>query len=187
MFDLRKRLFFFLPMVVAALLQHSIHELTHYVTAVLMNEEVSDFRFMTNGLLTSQVIYATPVEARTGAHWLWIAWLPAVVTVCVGLALFLTRRRWLSSYPMLNAGLWFATAYFLLVDPFYFAILSPFFGGGDVAAADAVGWPRWPVHLAAGCVFIAAVYLVYLLKQEGNRHSERYLPRRRAAWSENRS
>lgn len=33
MLDLRKRLFFFLPMVVATLLQHSIHEATHYVTA----------------------------------------------------------------------------------------------------------------------------------------------------------
>jgi hypothetical protein len=31
--------------------------------------------------------------------------------------------------------LWFATAYFLVVDPLYFAVLAPFIGGGDVAAA----------------------------------------------------
>jgi len=179
MFDLRKRLFFFLPMVVAALLQHTIHEATHYVTALLMNEEVLEFRFMTNGFLTSQVIYATPVEARSGPHWLLIAWSPAVVTVAIGLVLFLTRRRWLTRYPMLNAGLWFATAYFLVVDPFYYAVLAPFFGAGDVGAADAVGWPRWPVHLTAGLICVGTGYLVYRLKQESNREPERYLPPRR--------
>ena len=168
-------------MVVAALLQHSIHESMHYLSALLMNEEVLQFRFMTNGWLTSQVIYATLVEARTGAHWLLIAWLPAVLTVLIGLILYLTRRRWLSRYPMLNAGLWFATAYFLLVDPLYYAILSPFFGGGDIAAAEAMGWPRWLVHIAAGVVFAGAVFLVYQLKQESNLQPEQYLPARRSA------
>ena len=80
---------------------------------------------------------------------------------------------------MLNAGLWFATAYFLVVDPFYYAVLAPFFGAGDVGAADAVGWPRWPVHLTAGLICVGTGYLVYRLKQESNREPERYLPPRR--------
>jgi hypothetical protein len=40
---------------------------------------VLEFRFLTNGMLTSQVVYATPVDERVGAHWLAIAWMPAVL------------------------------------------------------------------------------------------------------------
>jgi hypothetical protein len=79
MFDVRKRLYFLVPAVLAALLQHAIHESTHYVVARLLNVQVLEFRFLTNGMLTSPVIYATPVAERTGAHWLVIAWAPAVV------------------------------------------------------------------------------------------------------------
>jgi hypothetical protein len=176
MLDIRKRLFFFLPMLVAALSQHSLHELTHYVAARLMGEGVAEFRFLTNGWLTSQVIYATPVEARAGAHWLVIAWAPAVLTTLIGVALFLTRRRWLTCWPMLNATLWFATVYFLLADPVYLSVLAPFFGGGDVGAVAAVGWPRWPVHLVAGVVALVNIYLVHRLRQESRVEPERYLP-----------
>jgi len=173
---IRKRLYFLIPAGIAALLQHTLHESTHYVAARLFDVGVVEFRFLTNGWLTSQVIYATPVAERTGAHWLLIAWLPAVLTTAIGYVLFATRRRWLTRIPMVNAGLWFATAYFLLIDPLYFAVISPFVGGSDVAAADAVGWPRWPVHLAAGIVFALNALLVYRLRQEGKQQPELYLP-----------
>jgi hypothetical protein len=32
-----------------------------------------EFRLLTNGWGTSQVIFATPIEARSGLHWLVIA------------------------------------------------------------------------------------------------------------------
>ncbi len=172
----RKRLFFFVPAVVAVLLQHTIHETSHFITARVWNVEILEFRFLTNGWLTSQVIYATPVAERSGAHWLVVAWAPAVITTSIGYVLYLTRRRWLTRLPLLNAGLWFATAYFLLVDPLYSAVLAPLFGGGDVAAVAAVGWPRWPVHLFAGLVLAFNGYLVYRLRQESKAQPEKYLP-----------
>jgi hypothetical protein len=175
MFDVRKRIYFLVPAILAALLQHTIHEGTHYVAARLLDVQVLEFRFLTNGALTSQVIYATPVAERTGAHWLVIAWAPAIVTTLIGYALYLARDRWLTSVPLLNVGLWFATAYFLVVDPLYLTVLSPFFGGGDVAAAAAVGWPRWPVHVLAGLVLLFNLRLVYNLRQEGKAQPERYL------------
>ena len=176
MFDVRKRLYFLIPAALAALLQHTIHETTHYVAAKILGVGMTEFRFLTNGWLTSQVIYATPVAERADAHWLVIAWAPAVVTTLIGYALYLARERWLTDLPLLNAGLWFATAYFLLVDPLYFALLAPFFGGGDVAAAAIVGWPRWPVHVAAGLVLLFNLRLVYKMRQEGKAQPERYLP-----------
>jgi len=82
----------------------------------------------------------------------------------------------LTSIPLLNAGLWFATVYFLLVDPLYFAVLAPFAGGGDVAASAAVGWPRWLVHLVAGLVLVFNLRLVHRLRQKSKTQPERYLP-----------
>ena len=176
MFDLRKRLYFLVPAVLAALLQHTIHESTHYVAARLLGVQVLEFRFLTNGMLTSQVIYATPVAERAGAGWLVIGWAPAVVTTLIGYGLYLARHRWLTGAPLFNAGMWFATAYFLIIDPLYFAVLAPFFGGGDVAAAAAVGWPRWPVHVLAGFVLLFNLRLVHRMRQEARAHPERYLP-----------
>jgi hypothetical protein len=175
MSDIRKRIYFLVPALLAALLQNVIHEGTHYVAARLLDVQVLEFRFLTNGALTSQVIYATPVAERTGAHWLVIAWAPAILTTLIGYALYLARDRWLTSVRLLNVGLWFATVYFLVVDPLYFAALSPFFGGGDVAAAAAVGWPRWPVHVLAGLVLLFNLRLVYKLRQEAKAQPERYL------------
>jgi hypothetical protein len=48
--------------------------------------------------------------------------------------------------------------------------------GGDVGAAAAVGWPRWPVHVVAGAVFLLNLRLVYELRQEAKTEPERYLP-----------
>ncbi len=176
MINLRKRLYFLVPAVLAALLQHTIHEGVHYLAAMFYDVPVLEFRFLTNGMLTSRVIYATPVADRVGFHWLVIAWIPALVTTLIGYALYLTRRRWLTELRLLNAGLWFATAYFLLVDPLYFGLLSPFFGGGDVGAVAAVGWPRWPVHALSILVLLFNVWLVYKMRQESKTQPEKYLP-----------
>ena len=51
---------------------------------------------------------------------------------------------------MVNARLWFSTAYFLLIDPICFAVLAPFFGGGNVGAAATVGWSRRYCWLDSG-------------------------------------
>jgi hypothetical protein len=141
MFDVRKRLYSLVPAILAALLQHTIQESTHYVAARLLV----------------------------------IAWAPAIVTTLIGCALYRAHDRWLASVPLLNAGLWFSMAYFLVVDPLYFAVLSSFFGGGDVSAVAAVGWPRWPVHALAGIVLLFNLRLVYKLRQEGKAEPERYL------------
>ncbi|MBC7334653.1 MAG: hypothetical protein H5U01_00045, partial [Clostridia bacterium] len=105
------------------MLQHTVHESLHYLAARFLGVSVLEFRFLTNGMLTSQVIYTTPVAERVGAHWLVIAWTPAVLTTIIGYVLYLTRHRWLTDVPLLNAGLWFATVYFRVVDPLYFAVL----------------------------------------------------------------
>lgn len=96
MATLRKRLYFLIPAALAALLQHTIHESTHYLAARLVGETVIAFRFLTNGWLTSRVLYATPIAERSGVHWLIIAWAPAVVTTSIGYGLYLSRRRWLT-------------------------------------------------------------------------------------------
>lgn len=62
------------------------------------------------------------------------------------------------------------------MDPLYFSVLAPFFGGGDVSAVMAIGWPRWPVHLFAGLVLIANIRLVHTLRRESKEHPQRYLP-----------
>jgi len=176
MIDIRKRLYFLIPAALAALMQHMIHETTHFVMARLLGVDVLEFRLLTNGWLSSQVVYATPAAERTGTRWLVIAWAPAILTTLIGYGLYLSRKRWLTDVMMLNAGMWFATAYFLVVDPLYFAVLAPFFGGGDVGAAAAVGWPRWPVHVVAAFVFLLNLRLVYELRQEAKTEPERYLP-----------
>ena len=173
--NVRKRLYFLLPAALAALIQHTIHELTHFLAARGLGEVVSEFRFLTNGMFTSQVIFATPIAERAGLHWLVIAWSPALVTIMIGYLLYLFRDRWLTEVRPLNAALWFATAYFLLVDPLYLALLAPFFGGGDAGAVEAVGWPQWPVHVVAGAVLVVNGWLVYRMRQEANLEPGRYL------------
>ncbi|MGC9398336.1 MAG: hypothetical protein ACP5HM_04300 [Anaerolineae bacterium] len=175
MFNLRRRLYFLIPMLLAALLQHTLHESTHYFVAQLMGEEVTEFRFLTNGWLTSRVFYATPVAERSGAHWLVIAWAPAVVTTLIGYLVYATRRPWLTSFRPLNAGLWFFGVYCMLIDPFYFAILS-LAVGGDVNAVQAVGWSPWPVRLVALVIFSVNVVLTLRWRREASEEADRYLP-----------
>ena len=170
-----KRLYFLVLAAVVALLHNAIHESVHYLVAQLLGEGVEEFRFLTNGWLTSQVIYATPVAARSGAHWLVIAWAPATVTTLIGCVIYLNRKRWLTRWPPLNAALWYAGLFFLCLDPFYFAVLSIFFGG-DVNAVAAVGWSPWPVRLVAVGVLAFNARLMMNWRQEAQADPERYFP-----------
>ena len=178
MFDVRKRLRFLIPALLAYLAHHSLHETTHYAAARLLGEPVAAFRLLTNGWLTSRVVYATPVSERTGLHWLVIAWAPAALTTLMGLALYATRKRWLSPWPPLNALLWFLGAYGLVVDPLYFGVLSIFIRGwGDVGAVKAVGWSPWPVRLVALAVLVVNSLLLIRWRRESSEQPEAYLGR----------
>jgi len=139
-----------MPIWVAVLLFHNLlHEGVHYAAARAFGEPVAEVRLFTNGWGTSQVIYATPVAERVGAHWLVIAWLPAVVTVSIGYLVYLNRGRLTrAGHPLIRVAVWYAGIVFLLLDPFYYAVVSVF-AGGDVDAVAAVGWSPWPVRLVA--------------------------------------
>jgi hypothetical protein len=129
-----------------------IHEGAHYFTALAYGERVLEVRFLTNGLGSSQVVYASPVTAPAGFHWLVIAWAPGVVTTAIGYVLYLKRAR-LRSNRMTAVCALYAGSLFLLLDPFYLSVLS-LLVGGDIGAVQAVGWPAWPVRAFALLVFM---------------------------------
>jgi len=168
------RLYVFVPLALAGLLQNLVHESLHYLAARLCGEAILEFRFLTNGWLTSQVIYATPVEERTGAHWLAIAWLPAIVTTLIGFTLYASRNRWLTPWPPLNLGLWYAGALFMTIDPLYFGVLSWLMRRSDVSAAEIIGWPTWPFQGAALAVAAWSLKLVLSWRREARRHLPHY-------------
>lgn len=172
---IRKRLYFLVLATVALLLHNAVHESIHYLAALLLGEGVKEFRFLTNAWLTSQVIYAAPVAERSGAHWLVIAWAPAVITTLIGYVIYLNRERWLTRWPPLNTGLWYAGLFFLCLDPFYFAVLSIFFGG-DVNAVAAVGWSPWPVRLVALMLLVFNARLMLNWRREAQAAPKRYFP-----------
>jgi len=173
--NLRRNLFYLPLALLTALAHNATHEMVHYLAARLLGEEVLELRFLTNGWGTSQVVYATPVAERSGAHWLVIAWAPALVTVLIGYALYLNRRRWMSHWPLVNAGLWYAGLFFLCLDPFYLAVLSLFIGS-DVDAVAAVGGSPWPIRLAALGVLVVNARLMFRWRREARAHPERYTP-----------
>ena len=172
--NLKQRVYFLPLFVVSVLLHNIIHEGTHYLAARLLGEGVREFRFLTNGWGTSQVIFATPTAERAGAHWLVISWGPAVLTTLIGYLIYLNRERWLTKWPLLNAGLWYAGFIFLLFDPSYFALLS-LVVGGDVNASAAVGWSPWPVRVVALVVFAFNAWLMVRWQKEAKAHPERYI------------
>lgn len=135
-----------------------IHEATHYLAALAYGEGVVAFRFLSNGLGSSQVVFASPVAARTGWHWLIIAWAPSVVTTLIGYALYASRARLRSNRWVALLAL-YAGFFFLLLDPFYLSVLS-LLVGGDIGAASVVGWPLWPVRAVALLVLIVNLCLV---------------------------
>lgn len=172
-----RRLLFTVLAILPVLIQHIIHETTHYVTGRLFNEPIEAFHFMTGPLLTSQVVFGTPVAERAGLHWLVIAWSPAVLTVLIGYLIFASRRRLLGGNPYWNLSVWFAGLVFLLLDPFYFAVISIVVGGGgDVGAAQIVPMSPWIVRGVALLVLVFNLTLVRRWWQEAQQEVARYQP-----------
>lgn len=172
--NLRRRLYLYLPLAVVAVFQNLVHEGMHAVLAVLTGEGIQAFRFLTNGWLTSQVIYATPSANRTGAHWLLIALGPSVITVLIGLVVYALRNRLLTRWPPLNLTIWYVGALFLTIDPLYLGGLSWFMQGSDVNAVAVTGWPAWAVRLLALAICAGAIWVVLRWRGEARQHVERF-------------
>lgn len=170
----RRRLHFLPLAVIAALAHNFTHEAVHYLAALSFGEGVHEFRLLTNGWGTSQVVYATPILERSGWHWLVIAWAPAVLTTAIGYVFYLNRRRFIGRWKSLNAQFWFLGVYFLLLDPLYIGLLAMAFGG-DVGAVAAVGWSPWPVHAVAIIVLLVNVRLFLNWRREAQAQPELYL------------
>ena len=169
----RRRAYFFALAVAAALLHNVVHESVHLLAATLVGESVEAFRLFTNGWGTSQVVFATPVEARQGASWLVIAWTPAVVTTALGFLTYLNRRRLLGPWKVVNAFVFFVAVFFMMLDPFYFGVLSSLIGG-DIGAAAAVGLPTWPVRAVALAVLALGVLAYRRWRGEARGEPDRY-------------
>lgn len=143
----------YLAVAVPIVIGHNLlHEATHYFVALAYGEKVLEFRFLTNGWGTSQVVFASPVTARAGLYWLVIAWAPSVVTTVVGYVLYGNRQR-LTSGRTVRLCSQYTASFFLLLDPFYLSVVS-LLVGGDIRAVDAVGWPAWPVRACAFLILI---------------------------------
>lgn len=168
------RLYVYFVLMLAALLQNLTHESMHYAAARIFGEKVLEFRLLTNGWLTSQVIYATPMEQRAESYWLAIAWLPAILTTLIGFVVYLNRARWITTFAPLNLGIWYVGALFMTIDPVYFGILSWFMERSDVNAAEIMGWSAAPVQALALLVSVAAIRLVLHWRQEARSHLDRY-------------
>jgi hypothetical protein len=160
------RLYVYVPLMLAAVVQNMIHESLHYVTARMFGENVLEFRLLTNGWLTSQVIYATPMEQRTEFYWLAIAWLPAIITTLIGFIVYFNRARLVTPFAPLNLGIWYVGALFMTIDPVYFGILSWFMERSDVNAVEIFGWSAVPFRIMALLVSAVAIRLVLNWRQE---------------------
>ncbi len=168
------RLYVYATLALVAVLQNTIHESLHYLAARMFGEKILEFRLLTNGWLTSQVIYATPMEQRAEAYWLLIAWLPAIVTTLIGFVVYANRSRLITRWAPLNLGIWYVGALFMTIDPIYFGVLSWFMGRSDVNAAEILGWSAIPFQIAALLVSIFAIKLVLDWRQEARTNLHRY-------------
>lgn len=171
---LLNRLYVYIPLALVAVFQNVIHESLHYVTARVLGENVLEFRLLTNGWLTSQVIYATPMEQRTEAYWLVIAWLPAVVTTLIGFLVYANRNRWITNRAPLNLVIWYVGVLFMTIDPLYFGVLSWFMQRSDVNAAEILGWAAVPFQIMGLLVSVVAIRLVLSWRQETRTDLHRY-------------
>lgn len=165
--------YFFVLAVAAALLHNVVHEFVHLVAATLLGEPIEAFQLFTNGWGTSRVVFATPVEDRRGWSWLAIAWSPAIVTTTAGFLIFLNRDRPIGRWKVLNTFVFYAAVFLMMLDPFYFGVLS-LLVGGDIGAAIAVGAPEWPVGLVALAVLGLGVFVYRRWRSEARREPERY-------------
>ncbi len=171
---IQNRLYVYIPLILIAILQNSLHESLHYLAARLFGEGVLEFRLLTNGWLTSQVIYATPMEQRTGFSWLVIAWLPALATTLIGFVIYANRQRLITPWPIANLSLWYVGVLFMTIDPLYFGVISWFMQRSDVNAAVIVGWPVWPVQLFALLVAGLGIKFILNWRKEAQMHLETY-------------
>lgn len=168
------RLYVYIPLALVAVLQNTVHESIHYVTARMFGEKVLEFRLLTNGWLTSQVIYASPMEQRTEAYWLVIAWLPAVATTLIGFLVYANRNRWINPWTPLNLVIWYIGVLFMTIDPLYFGVLSWFMERSDVNAAEILGWSMVPFQIIGLLVGAVAIRLVLNWRQEAQTDLHRY-------------
>lgn len=168
------RLYVYIPLALVAILQNTVHESIHYVTARMFGEKVPEFRLLTNGWLTSQVIYATPMEQRAEAYWLVIAWLPAIITTLIGFIVYFNRTHLVTSLAPLNLGIWYVGVLFMTIDPVYFGVLSWFMERSDVNAAEILGWPTVPFQIIGLLVGVGAIRLVFNWRQEARLDLGRY-------------
>ncbi len=111
--------------------------------------------------------------SRKGWSWLAIAWSPAVVTSTAGFLIFVNRHRLIGRWKALNTFVFFVAVFLMMLDPFYFGVLSLFIGG-DIGAAVAIGAPAWPVRLVALAVLGLGVLAYRRWRSEARREPERY-------------
>lgn len=164
--SIKDRILFLIPAAVIVLCHNLIKETTHCLAALAYAEPVREFRFLTNGLGSSQVVFASPVEVRTGAHWPVIAWAPSIVTTLIGYILYLNRGRFVNQRRAPAIIALYAGFFFLLLDPFYLSIHS-LLVGGDIGAAAAVGWSAWLVRglVLPVVIFNLCLYFRWLREQ----------------------
>lgn len=172
--NIKRSLYIYITLAIVAIFQNLVHEGAHYFLARLMGVAVQEFRFMTNGFLTSQVIYADPVATRTGAHWLLIGLGPTVITVLIGYTVYLLRKHLLTSSPPANLAIWYLGALFMTIDPVYIGFLSWFMQGSDVNAMSVVGLPVWPVRIVGMALAALGTWLVIRWRTEARQNVERY-------------
>ncbi len=168
------RLYVYIPLALIAILQNMLHESLHFLTARLFGESVLEVRLLTNGWLTSKVVYAIPMEQRTESYWLIIAWLPAIVTTLIGFIVYFNRARLITPFAPLNLGIWYVGALFMTIDPVYFGLLSWFMERSDINAAELFGWSAIPFQVIALLVSVAAIRLVLSWQQEARSSLHRY-------------
>lgn len=171
---MKRSLYIYATLAIVAIFQNLVHEGAHFLLARLMGVEVLEFRFMTNGFLTSQVIYADPVATRTGAHWLLIGLGPSVITVLIGYTVYLLRKRLLTAFPPANLAVWYLGALFMTIDPLYIGLASWLMQGSDVNAMSAVGLPAWPMRIVAMALAALGTWLVLRWRTEARENVERY-------------
>jgi hypothetical protein len=168
------RFYLYFLWIGVAVLHNLIHESLHYTAARVFGEEVLEFRLLTNGWLTSQVIYATPVEQRSELYWLVIAWLPAAVTTLIGFLVYFNRAQLITRFAPLNLLIWDVGALFMIIDPLYFGVLSWFIEQTDVNAAAILGLSPIPFRILALIVCVIAIRFILRWRQEARTNLHRY-------------
>lgn len=126
---IRNRIYVSLPLILVALFHNVVHESLHFLFASLFGEKVLEFRILTNGWGSSQVIFATPIESRRELYWLGIAWAPAVFTTLVGYLLYWKHETLITAQPLVNLFTGHLGALFMTIDPLYLGVFFLVYSG----------------------------------------------------------